>query len=105
MEPTPMQSRTRPVLIPAAAPATRHRLPLRRSLRRLATLAALGGAALLVTQPLAGCESGSRRPVSERQSSEKARSTKDRPKWDDRSDASSPDRPGGPRAVYSAVHA
>ncbi len=82
-----------------------HSLPRGRSFRRLAALTALCGGAFLLVQPLAGCESGSRRPVSERQSSEKSRSTKVRPKWDDRSDASSPDRPRGQPPVYSAIHA
>jgi hypothetical protein len=100
-----MQPKTPPLHTRAETPATLRRLPLDRPLRSLAALVAIGGAALLLTPPLAGCESGSRRPVSERQSSEKSRSTKDRPKWDDRSDAASPDRPRGPRPVYSAVHA
>ncbi|MBI1304351.1 MAG: hypothetical protein GC172_11290 [Phycisphaera sp.] len=81
------------------------RLPCGRSFRRLATLTALCGAAFLLVKPLAGCESGSRRPVSERQSSEKQRSTKERPKWSHRSGTTAPDRPHGPSPVYSAVHA
>lgn len=92
---------------PTMQPVTRsaQTQPTALAARPLAALLAIGAVGFLLVQPLAGCESGSRKPASERQSSDKARSNKERPKWNDRSDATSANGPLHARPVYSVVHA